>query len=259
MKRQLMTSCILLIISLSAFGQEKSNNVKKESTNYSLKHTVMANSLIQKNEFIAAEKDYRIAIAKNEKNTIAKYNLGNAYLKNNKLGEAHLRYKDALKNAKTKKEKASIFHNMGNLFMLSKDYNNAKNAYQNALMHNPEDDETRYNYVMAKRAEEKQKKDKKNKNQNNKDNKNKERKNQKGKNNNKKDNEEKKKDEKNSKNKGDKKNQKKDKKELKQQKRQLSLEQIKNLLDAVKNEEKKVQKKIKKRKTNPAGSHEKDW
>jgi len=39
---------------------------------------------------------------------------------------------------------------MGNVFMKKKEYQKAVEAYKNALRNNPSDDETRYNYALAK-------------------------------------------------------------------------------------------------------------
>src|SRR5690554_8221402 len=67
------------------------------------------------------------------------------------MNEAVSSYQTALKSAKTKEEKHQIFHNMGNAFMNLKDYANAVEAYKNALRNNPADEQTRYNYALAKK------------------------------------------------------------------------------------------------------------
>ena len=125
----------------------------------------------------------------------------------------------------------------------------AVQAYKNALRNNPEDDETRYNLALAKKCEEeKQNKDDQNKDDQNKDDQNKDDQNKDDQN-------------KDDQNKDDqnKDNQKKPK-ENKNQQSKLSPQQIKNLLKAMENAEKKVQAKVndKKQKGTKVVS-EKDW
>ena len=120
----------------------------------------------------------------------------------------------------------------------------AVKAYKNALRNNPEDDETRYNLALAKKCEEEQQnKDDQNKDDQNKDDQNKDDQNK----------DDQKKDDQN------KDNQKKPK-ENKNQQSKLSPQQIKNLLKAMENAEKKVQAKVndKKQKGTKVVS-EKDW
>ena len=120
----------------------------------------------------------------------------------------------------------------------------AVQAYKNALRNNPEDDETRYNLALAKKCEEEQQnKDDQNKDDQNKDDQNKDDQNKDDQN---KDNQ-------------NKDNQKKPK-ENKNQQSKLSPQQIKNLLKAMENAEKKVQAKVneKKQKGTKVVS-EKDW
>ena len=130
----------------------------------------------------------------------------------------------------------------------------AVQAYKNALRNNPEDDETRYNLALAKKCEEEQQnKDDQNKDDQNKDDQNKDDQN--------KDDQNKDDQNKDDQNKDDqnKDNQKKPK-ENKNQQSKLSPQQIKNLLKAMENAEKKVQAKVndKKQKGTKVVS-EKDW
>ena len=55
------------------------------------------------------------------------------------------------KNSEIDLEKHSAFHNLGNSYMKKKDYAQAVEAYKNALRNNSADDETRYNYALAKK------------------------------------------------------------------------------------------------------------
>ncbi|WP_124978902.1 tetratricopeptide repeat protein [Nonlabens xiamenensis] len=107
-------------------------------------------------EFNQAEANYKKALALKENSAEAAYNLGNLYYENEKKFNAVENYKKAAENATSKKEKHKIFHNLGNSFLENKQYKEAVEAYKNALRNDPTDDETRYNLALAKQEEEKQ-------------------------------------------------------------------------------------------------------
>ncbi|WP_299608761.1 tetratricopeptide repeat protein [uncultured Aquimarina sp.] len=262
------------------------------------RYVANGNEVLQKDgNFPKAEGEYRKAISKNPVDPVAKYNLANAYYNTEKYDEANNRYVEAAKTATTKEEKHKAFHNQGNTFMEQKKYKEAVEAYKNALRNNPKDDETRYNLALAKKMLEKQQNedkggdgDKDNKDQNkdeNKDQENKDKKDGENKEDKKEGGDEKdqkgdegedKKDEK-GKDEEDKqddpneegKEKKKDNKEgegkpeeKKQQPQQvqgqLSPQQVKSLLEAMNNEERKVQDKINAKKAKGAKTKtEKDW
>lgn len=218
------------------------------------------NSAFEKKEYAKAEADYRVSQSKFPKKAIASYNLGNSIYSMKHASEAKYAYGNAIKNATTRAEKHRAYHNLGNTLMQEKDYANAVQAYKNALVNNPSDEETRYNYALAKKMlkdnppppkkNDKDKQDKKDDKGGDKD---------------KKDNEEKSDKEKDKKDKSDSGQDKGDQKQP-QPKPQpkpgggISGQRMENLLDAVNHEEKKVQDKVKGRqaKGKPVQT-EKDW
>lgn len=217
-----------------------------------------ANKEFDAKNYAAAEAQYRISNSKGISGATPAYNLGNAIYKQNHPSEAKFAYAKALEKAKTKEEKHKAFHNLGNVFMQEKQYSKAVESYKNALRNNPADEETRYNYALAKEYlknnpedPEKDKKDdqqdEKNKDKNKGDEEQKEDK-EKGK------DEEKKQQPKE----GDK--EKDENGQPKPQPSGISKESVQNLLDAVNNEEKKVQEKVnaQKIKAKPT-QNEKDW
>ena len=240
------------------FSQEKDKNLYNGNQSFTEK------------KYVDSEADYRVTESKKSpKKAVAGYNLGNSIYRQNQQGEAQIKYIQALEVAKTKEEKHRIYHNLGNTFMLEKKYDLAADAYKNALRNNPKDEETRYNYALAKRKNKDNPPPKDNKKDNKggggQDNKpqpkDKDGKNDKG--NDKKDSD---KDNQNNKDKqGDKQQGKGDgeKKEDKNENPKPSgadKQRIDNILDAVNNAEKKVQDKVnaKKVKARPV-SNEKDW
>ncbi len=215
------------------------------------KYLAKANSEFEEKNYLDAEANYRISGSKNPKKSIASYNLGNAIYRINQPQEAGLAYAKAVADAKVRPEKHQAFHNMGNVAMKVKDYTNAVNAYKQALINNPADDETRYNYALAKKLlkENPPKKDDKKKDDKKKDDK-------------KKEDEKKDKEKKEDKKDGDGKDP-KPQPQPQQPKPEgggISKQRLENLLDAVNNEEKKIQEKVNKskEKTTPKRA-EKDW
>ncbi|MCH1417447.1 MAG: tetratricopeptide repeat protein [Flavobacteriaceae bacterium] len=114
----------------------------------------------QNEAYIEAEVDYRKALSINSANTKAQHNIGNALYRTKDFDQANQRYFQTQKNSLNKSEKHLAFHNMGNGFMQQKMYEKAVEAYKNALRNNPTDDETRYNYALAKELLEKEKQEK---------------------------------------------------------------------------------------------------
>jgi len=279
---------IFVLIGCSVFAQEK-QKLQDE------KYIYQGNQELQENNFVNAEAEYRNAISENPTNSVSKYNLGNAYFKNKKTDEALTRYQQAQKVAETKSGKHKAFHNIGNSFMQQKKYEKAIEAYKNALRNNPKDNESRYNLAFAKKMKEQQdKEDEKNKdkkkdkdsknkkdNKDKKDDKNKndkdsDKKDDKGKEDEKKDKDDKgdkdKKDkeeddkEKEDENRDKQKDKKQDKSDNKKEEKpkpkkgQLSPQQVQSLLEAMNNQEKKLQEKMNAKKTKGVPvKNEKDW
>ena len=241
---------VLLLNSVLLFGQEKDKNLYN------------GNQSFKEKKYADAEADFRVTESKKSpKKATAGYNLGNSVYRQNQQGEAQIKYIQALEHAKTKEEKHRIYHNLGNTFMLDKNYEAAAEAYKNALRNNPNDEETRYNYALAKRK----KKDNPPPKDNKKDNKGgggQDKKPQPENNKNEKGNDKKDQD----KNKGEDKKEDKGDGEKKEDKNEnpkpsgADKQRIDNILDAVNNAEKKVQDKVnaKKVKARPV-SNEKDW
>ena len=266
-------------LSSAQLTQEEEKKIGKQ-TNKLLKE---AEEKLGEDDFASAEASYRKAVAKNPESEVARYNMANMYYSKEKAGNATERYRQAAEVSETKEAKHKIFHNLGNSFMDQKKFKEAVEAYKNALRSNPLDEETRYNLALAKKMlEEEQKKggggdddkkdkDKGDKDQDQKDQGDKEQDKQDGQEKEDQGGEEKEDKEKESEkpgDKGDPKEQKeqegKDGKEEQQPKQpqpgQLSPQQVKSLLEAMNNEEKKVQDKINARKAQgPKTQTGKDW
>lgn len=249
--KQLIT-IVILFLSIFMQGQEE----KKEKD----KVLPKANEAFAEKKYAEAEAQYRISTSKGISGATPVYNLGNAIYKQKHPSEAKFAYAKALEKAKTKEEKHKAFHNLGNVFMNEKQYSKAVESYKNALRNNPSDEQTRYNYALAKEFlknnPEDQNEDKKDEKQ---DEKEKDKDKKQGDQDKKEDKQEGKDEEKKQQPKdGDK--EKDENGQPKPQPSGISKESVQNLLDAVNNEEKKVQEKVnaQKVKAKPTPT-EKDW
>ena len=140
--------CFLWIL-LIRFGFSQNGEI----TNYIYE----GNKNTQSESYIEAEKSYRKALSLSPEKAEALYNLGNTHFLDKQYDEASQRFFQTQKLAKNKEVKHQAFHNMGNVYMQKKEYQKAVEAYKNALRNNPADDETRYNYALAKELLEKDK------------------------------------------------------------------------------------------------------
>mgnify|MGYP001436568945 CR=1 FL=1 len=131
---------IFFIISFSIKAQaEKENN-----------YISKGNGLHENKSYVNAEGEFRKALSINQNNPVANQNLGNTLYRSKDYDQANQRFFRSQKDNLDKNQKHLAFHNMGNVFMKKKDYPKAVEAYKNALRNNPSDDEARYNYSLAK-------------------------------------------------------------------------------------------------------------
>jgi len=233
--------------------------------------------------FAEAEADYRKALALGERENGA-FNLGNEYHLRGQNKEALFRFKQSAKDASSYDHKHRAFHNLGNAYMKEKMYQEAVEAYKEALRSNPQDDESRYNLAVAQdlldknppppddnkddKKDQEEKEDQNQQDQQDQDGENQNDPNQNDQNQDNQDQQDQGEDQKDPKDQqGDDqgKNQKPNDQNQKQNPQQpkpgqLSPQQIKNLLEAMNNEEQKVQDKMNLKKAKGAKvKRSKDW
>ena len=243
MKNRKLIQFIFLILTISTYSQSDPNNFVNSGNKNS-----------NSENYTQAEVEYRKAISKGKTQSEASHNLGNLLFKNKNYDEAIQEYFKTQKISEIDHEKHSAFHNLGNTYMKKKDYAQAVDAYKNALRNNSEDEETRYNYALAKKFLEGDKR------QNSKDKDNSEEE-KKDKSDDQKENEDQDQaSDKNSESEKEKPKEKDDKKED-EQGGGLSKQQMENLLEAVNNIEKDLNEKLKsgKKKVQTTKKAEKDW
>ena len=108
------------------------------------------NTYFENQQFNTAEYNYRKSYSKDSLNPTATYNLGNSLYKNNLSPEARFNYSQSIKKLSDKESLHRAYHNLGNTYMQEENYQGAVDAFKRSLINNPNDEETRYNYVLAK-------------------------------------------------------------------------------------------------------------
>jgi tetratricopeptide (TPR) repeat protein len=235
-----------LFLLLSLTGMSVHGQAHKEARSEVRK----GNKQYTKESYNKAEIAYLKALEADPKSSIANYNLGNALFKQKKVKEALEKYQIAQSQTTDKKQLAAISHNAGNCLMDANEYDKAVDMYKSSLRLNPSDDETRYNLAVAQAMLKKQQQQKK-------DNKDKDKKDQK------KDDQKDKQQQQQQQKQDDQQKQQPQNKDQqpKDQKEQVTKEKAQQLLDALMQDEKDTQNKVKKLQMQQSQSKnpENDW
>ena len=94
---------------------------------------------------------YKKAVEYNPSCAIAHYNMGNALLLEGKVQDAMKEYEQAARLEKDSKRLSDVYHNMGVILQSAKQFDKAIECYKQSLRNDPDNDETRYNYVLCQR------------------------------------------------------------------------------------------------------------
>ncbi len=215
------------------------------------------NKLYEQKKYKEAGAAYQQAIQKDPTSIPGMFNLGNSLYQQKQYEASRKVLANAAKNTTDKTAKAGVNYNIGNTYMSEKKWQEAIDAYKQTLKNNPQDADAKYNLsyakaMMKKEQDEKEKNKDKNKDQN-KDNKD-----QKDKDKDKKDKGDKDKQDKGDQDKDKKDQQDKDDQRPQPQPSKLSQQQADQLLNALQQEEKKLQDKMQKEKGVPVKT-DKDW
>ncbi len=239
--------------------------VKKQNVKPELRK---GNELYKQKKYKDAQTAYLKALQKDPTSHTGLFNLGDALYEGKQYDQARQAMDASTKVTKDKKAQASAFHNIGNTYLQEKKWEDAINAYKQALRLNPADADTKYNLAYANAMLKKDGgggKDNKD-NKNNKDNKDQNKQNQDKKDQDKKDQDKQNQDQKKDQDKQDQNKDQNDKgdQDKKEEQRpqgqpsKLSKQQAENLLNALRQEEKKLQDKKEKDKGVPV-KLDKDW
>jgi len=196
----------ILLLPFVANAQSKKNYLRN------------GNDLYQDSLFNDAEMKYRKSLEKDQDYFSASYNLADAIYKQERYEESANLFDALTDNAKTKNEKAKIYHNLGNSLLKQQKIKESIAAYKDALRNSPTDKDTRHNLALAQKMLQQQNKEQQQNQQQDKE---------------------------------DEKEQEKQQKQKEQQpheKEDMSKETAEKILEALQQQEKKLQEKLQKKK-----------
>jgi len=245
MKRFLIFVFLFTLTNLSSFAQSerKLNNDGVE--------------LYNQKKFSDAELNFRKAIEKNQNSFPPRFNLGNSYYKQENYEESIKNYQELLQKTDDKELKSKLYHNIGNSYLKSNKIEQSVESYKNALKLNPNDMDTKYNLSYAlSLLKNNQQQNQKNQNQENKNDK--QDKNQDNQQNNNDNKDKENKDKQNQQNQNEQQDKQEQKSQPQQQDSKISKEQAERILEALKNNEKDLQKELRKKKGGIIKT-DKDW
>lgn len=208
-------------------------------------------------QYNEAEVNYRKALEKNKELKEGQFNLGDALYKQGRYEEAEKQFRSAAQKS-SGASRAQAYHNLGNALLKQKKIEDSIQSYKDSLKLNPQDQDTKYNLEFARhllqqqkqqqqdqQQKKDQKQDKKDQKQTQQDNQQKEQ-NKDQKNQDQQDQQQKQQ------------QQQEQKQQAEEKKQQISKEDAERILQALRNEEKNVQKKLQKKVPGNA-KVEKDW
>lgn len=233
---RLLLLIVLSLLALNTFAQQERKFIRK------------GNKEFEKSSFDDAEILYRKAIDKKDDSYSATFNIGDALYKQEKYEDAINQFSDLTNQELTKDDKAKIYHNLGNSLLQNQKIKESIEAYKHALRNNPLDMETKYNLAYAQKLLEQQQNQQQNQDKNKDQNDDQQNKNddQQDKN----DNQDQK----------DQQDQQQDKNQQQQQKPEISKQDAERILQALANDEKDTQQKVKEQKAKAAKVKVvKDW
>ena len=158
-----MRSKLIYILCLTAFAYGSS------SAQWIKSDVRRAGKLYKKGNYAAASAEYRRAMLKDSLYAKASFGLANSAYQEGHYDQAKSYLERLAGNEQLpQRQQADVLHNLGNVAMKQKDYRAAVEAYEEALIRNPQNEGTRYNLVLAQRLLKQQEQQKDNKQQQNK-------------------------------------------------------------------------------------------
>ncbi len=131
----------LTILSLFLFYTLQAQNINRIISD--------GNDAYKKGAYKDAAKLYKKALGKDEKNIVAKFNLGNALQKQNDAVNAEKYYNEVVSSANDASLKAKAFYNKGVAEVQQQKLPDAIESFEQALKLTPDDNDTRENLQKA--------------------------------------------------------------------------------------------------------------
>jgi Ca-activated chloride channel homolog len=216
-KGLLLIALLLLSFSAASYSQADRKLVRQGNREYA------------KEKFPDSEISYRKAIDKNKESADAVFNTGDALYKQNKFEDAGKQFIENHDMNDDNKKKSASLYNLGNSLLMANKVQESIDAYKGSLKLDPDSKEAKYNLAYAQDLL-KQQQEQQQQQQNNQD---------------KKDQDKQKQDQNKDQQQDQKKDQSKDQQQQKQEQQGVSKEDAERILNALANDEKNVQERVK--------------
>ena len=141
---------ILLLISLLPailVAQNERKHVRSGNKIY--QKAIKDTTKIDTAAFARAETEYRKALEKKPADKYWNFNLADAVYKQNRFDEAAGKFSELAEQMTNPVEKARVYHNLGNSQLMNQKIDESIESYKKALRQNPTDLETKYNLAYA--------------------------------------------------------------------------------------------------------------
>ena len=141
---------IILLISLFPavlFAQNERKHVRSGNKIY--QKAIKDTTKIDTAAFARAETEYRKALEKKPTDKYWNFNLADAVYKQNRFDEAAGKFSELAEQMTNPVEKARAYHNLGNSQLMNQKIDESIESYKKALRQNPTDLETKYNLAYA--------------------------------------------------------------------------------------------------------------
>ncbi len=249
MMKQLILFLIIISATVTAFGQNERKHIR--SGNKMFMEAVKDTTRLDTSTFRKAEAEYLKALEKRPGHKQWEFNLADALYKQMQFEEAEKKFNELSEKLETPNEKARALHNLGNSQLMQQQIDQSIESYKQALRKNPNDLDTKYNLAyaqMLKKQQEQQQQEQKNEDQQQQQN------------------QEDQQQQEQQQNQEQQQQQNQDQQEQQQQQQQqqqtkISKQDAEQLLQALQNDERKIQEKVKKEKADQAKplKTEKEW
>jgi len=223
--KSFLKSIVFILLILAGNSESYSQTEKK--------YIREGNNHFEKSKFDQSEISYRKALEEQSESYKALFNLGDALYKQDKFEDAAGEFNTVSQTGIDKISRARSFHNLGNSLLKANRIEESIQAYKNALRNYPDDLETKFNLAYAQdllKQQQQEQQQQKEQDQDNSENDNREQKNK----------------EKDQKDQQQNEQQQQDQQQEQQQEHQISKEDAKRLLEALAEDEKELQEKLKK-------------
>jgi Ca-activated chloride channel homolog len=240
--KQLVLCFLIIAVSITAVGQNERKFIRSGNKLFldAVKDTTRLDTAL----FRKAETEYRRALDKRPGNTQWEFNLADALYKQMQFKEAETKFDELSEKLETPEEKARALHNLGNSQLVQQQIDQSIESYKKALRKNPNDLDTKYNLAYAQMLKKKQ--------QEQQDQQQQEQQNE---------NQQEQQDQDQQQQQQQQQNQEQQQQQQQQQQIKISKQDAEQLLQALQNDERKIQEKVKKEKADQARplKAEKEW